>query len=241
MCAADGPNETIYCTDVTDRQPFAASTGLQGEVLYLDRIHEDRATGAQKMDRFGPVFVFNIQANVPQSDFAALAVQPPANLSATDVQSALVRSVADSVNIEAQDDAWVTTEDSGAVFEYPAALPTFYTEAVDWPPSVQVLDEPYSCTEAGSITDRTGATAERTYDGTPYCVTEVVEGAAGSIYTQYAYLFAKEDKTIALTFSTRTVQCGNFDEVQRASCELERNTNDIDSIVHEIAQTLRLQ
>lgn len=138
-------------------------------------------------------------------------------------------------------DQWqnATDADSGASFSYPEALPTFYSEAIDWPPQVELIEGPFECTEAGSPTDRAGVTQSRTINGTEYCVTEVVEGAAGSIYTQYAYAMEKdEDEQVILTFSTRSPQCGNFDEQQRIACEQERNSFDLDDLVDQIAETL---
>jgi hypothetical protein len=100
MCAADGPQETIYCDAVEETQPFASASGLTGEALYLRRIHENLATKASTTDTFGPIFVFNIGANVPSQQFAVLAVEPPANLPEDAVDMARVRAIAQSMKID---------------------------------------------------------------------------------------------------------------------------------------------
>lgn len=138
-------------------------------------------------------------------------------------------------------DLWKTTTDekTGTTFQYPETLLTTYIQTVDWPPQVQVLNETYTCTEAGEETARAGKTERRMVDNREYCRTSVVEGAAGSIYTQYAYAFLKDNKTVIFTFTTRATQCGNYDETERESCEGERETFDIDSVVDRMARSVK--
>lgn len=143
---------------------------------------------------------------------------------------------------EQNNELWqsMTDEKTGVSFQYPKELLTEYLHEQDWPPQVQVLDQAYTCTEAGSEIDRAGRTEKRLVDNREYCVTKVTEGAAGSNYTMYAYAFPKEGKTIILTFSLRFVRCENYDEVQRVACEQEREAFDIDGIADRMAQSLRL-
>ena len=44
-------------------------------------------------------------------------------------------------------------------------------------------------------------TAERKINGRTYCVTEISDGAAGHIYTQYTYAFSKNNNVISLSFT----------------------------------------
>jgi hypothetical protein len=113
-----------------------------------------------------------------------------------------------------------------------------YISALDWPPKLQIINEAFSCTEAGNSTERAGATEMRTINGRNYCVTEVVQGAAGSIYTQYAYAYEKDGKTNILTFSLRFSQCGNYDEPSKSECENERQTFNPDDLLDQYARTL---
>jgi len=147
---------------------------------------------------------------------------------------------------------WKTTKDSktGVTFQYPETLLTEYIHTQDWPPQIQVLNETFTCTEAGVETARAGQTLKRTVDNRTYCVTKVTEGAAGSIYNQYAYAFqadipptpeasARQSMTVIFTFSLRTVQCGNYNEAERKACEGEHETFDLDDVVDRMAMTLQ--
>lgn len=101
MCAADGPGETIHCTEARQRQPFVTASGLEGEVLYMERVHETFASSEKAVDGFGPVFLFDVSEEVPGDGWAALTVQPPANLPSEQVDSALLRQVAESLTLGA--------------------------------------------------------------------------------------------------------------------------------------------
>lgn len=125
-------------------------------------------------------------------------------------------------------------------FRYPQDLMTSYISLVDWPPQVQILDEQYTCNEAGQATDRAGKTEKRMVDNKEYCVTTVSEGAAGSVYNQYAYKTVKDDKTIVLTFTLRFVQCMNYDQPQQDECLNERQSFDMGSTIDRIVQTLEI-
>lgn len=139
-------------------------------------------------------------------------------------------------------DDWATFEDSasGVSFRYPHDLGTTYIQALDWPPRPLVEAGPFECTEAGEETARAGRTELATIGGRSYCVTRVTEGAAGSIYTMYAYALPAGDDVVILTFSTRAPQCGNYDEPRRDECEREREAFSMDPIVDAIARTLRV-
>lgn len=129
----------------------------------------------------------------------------------------------------------------GAAFYYPETLPTEYIHTVDWPPQVQVLNQPFSCTEGGSEIARAGKTEKRLVGGDEYCVTKESEGAAGSIYAMYAYAFPKNQKTIILTFALREIQCANYDETQRTACEKERASFNTDTMAHKIIQSIAVK
>jgi membrane-bound inhibitor of C-type lysozyme len=135
---------------------------------------------------------------------------------------------------------WKTATDSntGIVFQYPPNLPTTYIIPVDWPPKVQVETGTSTCVAAGDVTARAGKTEERSINGHSYCVTEESEGAAGSVYNQYAYAFREEGETVTLTFSLRFVQCMNYDDPKQSQCEAEREIFDIGNIIDNIAQSV---
>jgi len=118
-------------------------------------------------------------------------------------------------------------------------LSTNYVKTVEWPPQMQQLDKPFTCIEAGSEIQSAGKTESRIINGRMYCVTTLTEGAAGTIYTQYVYAFAREEKTVILNFSLKRPQCANYDEPEKSACENEQNTFDVDNMVDAMVQSLR--
>ena len=126
---------------------------------------------------------------------------------------------------------WVmATSTSGLSFAYPPTLSTGYiaTTATDWPPQINLSQYPYSCTAA-----------ERTVNGHTYCVTTESQGAAGSIYNLYAYAFVNQGKTLIFTFSLRYPQCANYPDPNKTSCTNEESSFNVDSLVDQMAQTIR--
>lgn len=136
---------------------------------------------------------------------------------------------------------WAIQRDSatGLTFEYPRALPIKYITPFDWPPKLQIINEMFDCTEGGSEFDRAGKTEKMTVEGRPYCLTRVSEGAAGSVYTQYAYAFPRGNTTAILTFSLRAAQCGNYPEAEKVVCENERKSFSLDKTVDQIARSIK--
>lgn len=129
-------------------------------------------------------------------------------------------------------------------FTYPEKLSTKYISVVDWPPQVQLTGAAYACTAAGSDTAQAGRTEEQIVNGHKYCVTKESEGAAGSTYTNYAYVTQIEgqnSKTAIFTFSTRSTQCGNYSEPQMTECQTERNSFNINPIADQIIQSFKFQ
>lgn len=117
----------------------------------------------------------------------------------------------------------------------PFVLDTTYISGVDWPPTVQKLAEQYECTPAGDEYMRAGKTEKIFVDGKEYCQTKVTEGAAGSQYTQYAYLTEAPDGTaLAATFSLRFVQCMNYDEPNQSACVKEQASFEITPIIQSL-------
>jgi len=76
-CEADGPSGSVRCPDVASSEPYTSATGLSGDVLYLDEVTKEN--GATSTAQVGPLFVFNISANVQGSPYAALLIRPPLN------------------------------------------------------------------------------------------------------------------------------------------------------------------
>lgn len=124
-----------------------------------------------------------------------------------------------------------TSGQNGLTFNFPESIITSYIDVVDWPPQIRTEEETYSCTEAGEETARAGKTEEKLIGDRTYCVTTISEGAAGSVYRQYAYSFSFEDKTYFVTFSMRFSQCGNYEEEEKLMCEKEQATFYVDNLI----------
>lgn len=136
--------------------------------------------------------------------------------------------------------SWHSTTTHGIVFSYPASLRLTYVSAVDWPPIVYLhTTSVFTCLEAGAIKDSAGKTERVKVNGREYCLTREAEGAAGSVYTQYAYTFPRGSHAATMMFSTRTVQCLNYDEPRRVACMHELTAFDPNQLMDQIAQTVR--
>lgn len=136
---------------------------------------------------------------------------------------------------------WKVFSDTKVSFKYPETLPSSYVHSVDWPPQVQITDGPFTCAEAGSVEARAGQTEPRTINGRQYCVTREGEGAAGSMYINYAFATPFQNKVAIFTFTTRQVQCGNYDEPQMSACKTDTEHFDIYPIADAMVNTLTIK
>lgn len=147
----------------------------------------------------------------------------------------------DSTDTTILKEGWSVLNDvtNNITFQYPKSISAKYTTLADWPPKVQVVNSSFVCDPSGEENSRAGKTEQVTSGMNRYCVTKVVEGAAGSVYTQYAFAKEVDGKTVILTFSTKSTQCGNYDEIKKQECEMERNSFNINSTLEEIFDTLK--
>lgn len=134
-------------------------------------------------------------------------------------------------------EGWQTASAGKVEFQYPKDFSTKYIHPMDWPPQLQILSEPFACTSGGDAMERAGVTSLRRINSKEYCVTEVVEGAAGSTYTQYAYMFPYKSGSAVLTFTSRAPQCGNYPEPEMSECSAERGFFNPDSLADRIIST----
>jgi hypothetical protein len=135
---------------------------------------------------------------------------------------------------------WLTTTDpsTNLRFKYPKNLLTAYIKEINWPPKIQILNEPFICIESGNETYMTEKTERRIINGGSYCVTTVSEGAAGSTYTQYTYAFPQGRETLLLTFSLRFFNCENYERVQVQECQYEQKNFNMDNTIDYIVNTI---
>lgn len=114
-----------------------------------------------------------------------------------------------------------------------------YIQPIDWPPASVSSDQAFSCTAAGSTGARAGKTESKDINGRTYCVTVITEGAAGSIYSQYAYAIPWHKQTLSYTFSFRTPQCANYPEPEMSACKKEVSAFNPDTILDAFVHSLR--
>jgi len=143
-------------------------------------------------------------------------------------------------NTEQSELQWKTINDekNNLTFRYPPEIGTEYISTVDWPPKLELLQEPFTCTEAGAVIDRAGKTTKEEINGNTYCVTRSDEGAAGSVYSQYAFARELDGQVAIMTFSLRKVQCPNYDEPKKSECEEEQTDFDVNNLIDSIMQTI---
>jgi hypothetical protein len=133
--------------------------------------------------------------------------------------------------------AWLLSDAENVTFKYPAVFSTAYLKPVDWPPVFNLSPLPFACAEAGNAVDRAGETVLRVVNGHAYCITERDEGAAGTLYAQYAYAFSFHGQTGILTFTTRMPTCENYDDPEKAACQEERRAFKLNLLIDAIAST----
>ncbi|HEX8994241.1 MAG TPA: hypothetical protein VF803_03250 [Candidatus Paceibacterota bacterium] len=165
----------------------------------------------------------------------------PTEIKDTATTSASSESVATVATTSTQ--AWATYTDSatGATFRFPQDIGTMYIHPIDWPPHMQVIPGALTCTTAGSEAAPGGKTVIEMIGGTSYCVTKETQGAAGNLYTQYAYAFQKDGDTVILTFSLSFAQCVNYISPQADACSAEENAFTMDTIMSRVASTVVLR
>jgi hypothetical protein len=136
---------------------------------------------------------------------------------------------------------WKTVSDTAEGFEYsyPETLGTKYIDANVWPPKVTVADGKFSCETTSPASSLPNVVTEPTIDNRVYCVTAVVEEAAGSAYITYTYATEENEKIISLDFVLRYPRCINYDDSQKTECQIELDSFDLDGLVGQIAATFK--
>jgi hypothetical protein len=99
LCAADGTNSTYSCTGVEKVAPFKTKSGLAGFSLYLKGELTNLKTKSKTQVGKGPFFLFAAKSGATGSRI--IVVHPPLNQSAAESDSVAVRSVAETLVINA--------------------------------------------------------------------------------------------------------------------------------------------
>lgn len=137
---------------------------------------------------------------------------------------------------------WLTATSTSAYdFKYPREFDLQFVQPVDWPPVLRVISDKFSCTAAGTETAQAGKTELITLGGKPVCLTREVEGAAGSMYTQYAYAFELPEGTGIFTFTFRQPQCGNYGVPTSTVCQAEEDAFDLNPLIQAMIGTVHVR
>lgn len=133
----------------------------------------------------------------------------------------------------------ITDEESGISFRFPPKDDfSEFVDPFDWPPRININNEAYTCSNAGKEIESAGRSEERIIEGKIFCVTTKIGAAAGSTYSQYAYVSPQEKGNIVITFSIRTPQCDNYADDKKEICRQEQNSFDVDAIIGKIESTI---
>jgi len=114
-------------------------------------------------------------------------------------------------------------------------------EEENYPPKFKITEGQIDCTITSSEGGLLTSTAKRRIDGRIYYIESTSEGAAGTIYRQYAYSTIKGGSLITVSCVIRYPQCINYCEPQRTECANERETFDLDKIVGYIVKNLSVE
>lgn len=124
-------------------------------------------------------------------------------------------------------------------FRYPVTLGTQYVRAQAWPPTFSFVEGESPCRKGDTTQDTTGAIIkEDTFNGINYCIVELNEGAAGSVYTEYQIIFSKGSDLLNMQFTLQRPQCGNYDGSEQSACAAAQDAFKVVELAASIADTL---
>ena len=137
-----------------------------------------------------------------------------------------------------QTNDWKTIQSNGIEYQYPETLVTTYIHAQEWPPRVTSATGTFTC-PADTSTSSPARITREVINGRTYCMSLESEGAAGSVYSTYAFTTSKDDKLVTVSFTLRAPNCANYDDPQRVACESERASFNINDIIDRIIKSAR--
>ncbi|HYE23438.1 MAG TPA: hypothetical protein VEA92_03275 [Candidatus Paceibacterota bacterium] len=98
LCAADGPDQTLNCTDVVDQTAFTTVSGDTGLELYLTLAETTFSTGETDTYAFGPVYAFPYEKD--GSETAVLLIYQPLPTYMETSRADAVSEVASTLSID---------------------------------------------------------------------------------------------------------------------------------------------
>jgi len=114
-------------------------------------------------------------------------------------------------------------------------------EEEKYPPKFKITEGQIDYKIISSESGLVSKTVKRKIDGRIYCIESLSEGAAGTIYTQYAYSTIKSGSLIMVSCVIRYPQCMNYSEPYKTECENEHETFDLDKIIDFIVKNMSVK
>ena len=87
------------------------------------------------------------------------------------------------------------------------------------------------CTETPLESSLPLRISKKEINGQKYCIGAFSEGAAGSVFTEYAYTTVISDNVYLVQFIARYPNCSNYPDQERRECETERENFNLDNLV----------
>lgn len=127
-------------------------------------------------------------------------------------------------------------------YGYPRTLPTKYISVAEWPPKVWVgMNQQFSCATTSTTSNPAFENSQlKTIGGRVYCINNLNDGAAGSIYSHYSYFTEQDGNFVSVQFTLREVQCDNYDDPQKTECKTERAAFDPDAVATGVMSSFQL-
>ncbi|HZJ41873.1 MAG TPA: hypothetical protein VFD51_02565 [Patescibacteria group bacterium] len=114
-------------------------------------------------------------------------------------------------------------------------------KAENYPPAeFKVLNGEIECEETGLGSSLPLRISKKEINGNKYCIGAFSEGAAGSVYTEYAYSTVIGDNVYLILFVARYTNCDNYPEEENLKCKTERENFDLDVLVDQEVERMRV-
>ena len=153
------------------------------------------------------------------------------------IDNATVGSYTNNLNWQ---NSTIQTVQGEISFGYPQNLPTTYILTQEWPPKIELTDSPFNCPETSAQNGLFETITNKKINDRAYCIKATNEGAAGSTYTTYSYSTLLDNKLVTLNFVLKYPNCENYDDPQKTQCQEERQNFNLDNLIDQIVQTIKI-
>lgn len=82
--------------------------------------------------------------------------------------------------------------------------------------------------------------SKKEINGHKYCIGAASEGAAGSVYTEYAYTTVIDGRVYLVKFVARYPNCSNYPDEQNEACIKEREAFNLDNLVDVEIEVMKI-